>query len=306
MSEHARRELTPSPGRGDPLAILDARFGQRHASADIHALEALFERSRKPEPARPLLRMINHMACTGGTLIARGLNAQPNTLVLSEVDPLSSIQLTTMRSRFAPTDPILLARVGLFPVSDEVAVEMFQASVDVLLTRLDRQGRGLVLRGHAHSQFCTEQDWAARPTLFEMFSRKTSIASVVTVRDPLDSWLSLIENDWRHFDPFSIDEYARRYHAFLDRHAELPCFKYENFVNDPDAEMRRMCEALELRYNSDWRSLISAYRLSGDSGRRGDTIAPRPRREVPDALLEQAGTSSRFVELCDRLEYHTQ
>jgi len=305
MNESTQRELISSSEREDPLVILDARFGGRRVAADSNAIAALLERSRKRVPERQLVRMVHHMACTGGTLFARSLNAQPNTFVLSEVDPLSTIQLATMRSRFAPTDPILMARVALLPVSDEVAVEMFRASVDVLRARLDRQGRHLILRGHAHSQFCTEQDWAARPTLIEMFAETCNTASIVTVRHPLDSWLSLIQNNWKPFEPFTIDEYAHRYHAFLDRHTAPPMFKYENFVNDPDAQMRQICEALELNYNSDWRLLISAFKLSGDSGRKGDAITERPRRDAPDAVLEEAGISSSFLELCERLEYQS-
>jgi hypothetical protein len=53
-------------------------------------------------------------------------------MLLSEVDPLSTIQLKTQRSRFAPTDPVLLARAALNPIGDDTAIDMFLASLDVL------------------------------------------------------------------------------------------------------------------------------------------------------------------------------
>ena len=306
MSNAGRNDLVPAAQGGDPLLMLEARIRgrRRSAHADPDALRQVLERARSRSRAeRPLLRMVHHMACTGGTLVSRALQAQPNTLVLSEVDPLSPIQIKAMRSRFAPTDPILLARAGIAPINDGVAVDMFQASVSVLRAYLDRQGRRLVLRSHAHSQFCTEVDWDQRPTLTEMFADDYRTADIVTVRHPLDSWLSLIANDWRHFEPFTLDEYARRYLAFLDRHEGIALFKYETFVTDPDTETRRMCDELDLSYISDWQSLISAVRLSGDSGRRGDAIMPRPRRDVPEVVLEEAGSSAHFLDLCRRLGY---
>ena len=305
MSNAGRNDLVPAAQGGDPLLMLEARLrGRKSAHADPDALRQVLERARSRRGAeRPLLRMIHHMACTGGTLVSRALQAQPNTLVLSEVDPLSPIQIKAMRSRFAPTDPILLARAGITPIADGVAVDMFQASVSVLRSHLDRQGRRLVLRGHAHAQFCTEVDWEQRPTLTEMFADDYRTADIVTVRHPLDSWLSLIANDWRHFEPFTLDEYARRYLAFLDRHQGFSLFKYEAFVADPDTEARRMCDELHLSYISDWQSLISAVRLSGDSGRRGDAIMSRPRRNVSEVVLEEAGSSAHFLDLCRRLGY---
>ena len=306
MSNAGRNDLVPAAQGGDPLLMLEARIRgrRRSAHADPDALRQVLERARSRSRAeRPLLRMVHHMACTGGTLVSRALQAQPNTLVLSEVDPLSPIQIKAMRSRFAPTDPILLARAGIAPINDGVAVDMFQASVSVLRAYLDRQGRRLVLRSHAHSQFCTEVDWDQRPTLTEMFADDYRTADIVTVRHPLDSWPSLIANDWRHFEPFTLDEYARRYLAFLDRHEGIALFKYETFVTDPDTETRRMCDELDLSYISDWQALISAVRLSGDSGRRGDAIIPRPRRDVPEVVLEEAGSSAHFLDLCRRLGY---
>lgn len=290
--------------KGGAMALLEARYGRRR-EADPGVIKAVLERQARGRTSkRPKLRMIHHMACTGGTLISRGLQAQPNAVVLSEVDPLSSIQIRTQRSRFAPTDPILLARAGLGSIGNDVAVEMFRASVEVLRARLDRQGRRLVLRSHPHSHFCTDANWDERPTVSEMFEGELDILSVLTVRHPLDSWLALDHNEWRHFQPFSLEEYARRYLAFLDRHAELPLFRYEAFVSDPDSEMRRLCDALDMQFNSDWQSLISIINLSGDSGRRSDQISPRARRDVTGAVKREAAESQTFLELCDRLNYN--
>ncbi|WP_158025524.1 MULTISPECIES: sulfotransferase [Maricaulis] len=259
--------------------------------------------SQRPVGEPAPIRTIHHFACTGGTLIARGLQSQPNSLLLSEVDPLSTAQLNTQRSRFAPTDPILLARGALNPVDEGTAVEMFGAAVKVLYTRLNRTGRRLILRDHTHSQFCTDVDYGARPTLAAMLADVAPLRSIVTVRHPIDSYLALDQNGWRHFSPFSLEEYARRYLAFLAAYEDVAIIRYESFVSDPDETMRGICRRLELVYNPDWKALLSAVQLSGDSGRRGDKIAPRSRRAYSDDLVQEAQASTSYQALCLQLGY---
>ncbi|WP_297731516.1 sulfotransferase [uncultured Maricaulis sp.] len=282
-----------------PMAAFD-----RMSQADLRSLSELLK--TRPKSDLTPIRTVHHFACTGGTLIARGLQSQPNALLLSEVDPLSTIQLNTQRSRFAPTDPILLARGALSPIDEDTAVEMFCASMKALHARMDRIGRRLILRDHAHSQFCTDTDWERRPTLAAMLADWFPLRSIVTVRHPIDSYLALDRNDWRHFSPFSLEEYARRYLAFLSAYQNVAIIRYERFVSDPDETMREICRHLELAYNPDWKALISVMRLSGDSGRRGDKIAPRSRRDYSDELVVEAEASGAYQDLCLQLGYDAE
>ena len=53
------------------------------------------------------IRTIHHFACTGGTLISKCIATMPNTQMLSEVDPLSTM-LQSKKPKFALTDIIIL------------------------------------------------------------------------------------------------------------------------------------------------------------------------------------------------------
>jgi hypothetical protein len=251
-------------------------------------------------PAAPV-RCLHHLACTGGTLIARCIGALPNTRVLSEVDPLST-HAKDPRA-FFPTDLIRLARTGTRPPAPGVLAGIFRAGLDVLLQDGRRHGLDLVLRDHAHSLFCHGADLPDRPTLREILAPAHALRGVVTLRHPVDSYLSLEATGWLHFEPPTLEEYARRYHAFLDRHADLPWIRYEDFLAGPEAAMARICDALELRYDPGFRERFAAVRLSGDSGRAGDVIAPRPRRPCPEALLAQARAPGACSMLLERLGY---
>jgi len=254
-----------------------------------------------PEP----LRSIHHFACTGGSVMAKALFALPNTVVLSEIDPLSTLMLTTGdKVPFAPTDLIFALRHSVRPVEDEILVTSFLAGLTAAKAGLEKGGRHLVLRDHAHSQFCQDSvDFDARMSVHEMMADCFDLRSIVTMRHPLDSFLSLAANGWVHFSPGTLEEYGRRYLAFLDRHDGLPILLYEDFTDDPDAVLRRMCDHLELAYSPLAIDLIGAVRVSGDSGRRDTKIGPRPRREVPAEIEAQRNTSASYRVLCDRFGY---
>lgn len=257
------------------------------------------------QPEAVPLRSIHHMACSGGTLIAKCLSLMPNVTLLSEIDPLSGIGLPQPGTvpPFRPFDLIYGGRVALRKIDDTVARRVFTAGLSELHKALTEQGRALCLRDHAHSQFCTKADPLARPSLRTMMADVAPLLSVVTVRHPLDAFLSLQRNGWVHFQPDTIDEYARRYMLFLDAHAGIEIRRYEDFVADPEAVLQDICTLLDLPFQSGFEPLLSAVMLSGDSGRSSNRIAPRARRAVSDLMIDQARSSDCFTDLCDRLGY---
>ncbi len=300
--QHFREQI------GEALQLLQdhGRFeGAGRAPAPAISLPSLLEQCREiseqaetePEP----IRSIHHFACTGGTLISRCLATSPNVRMLSELDPLSRMPHDGM---FLPNNLIALARTGMRPVGDEVAVKIFLAGLLALRTETRRIGQYLVLRDHAHSLFCTEAEISDRPGLREILvTAEISVVSLVTVRHPLDSFLSLQEHGWLHFTPATLEEYAQRYLEFLDRHAGIQILRYEDFISDPEGRLSWSCEILRIPFNPEFRNLFQAVQLSGDSGRRGDEITPRPRRPISDDVARQLSNSPSYNQLCERLDY---
>lgn len=254
-----------------------------------------------PQP----LRIIHHFACTGGTVMSKALFALPNTIVLSEIDPLSEIMLRKdIKVPFAPTDLIFALRHSVRPVADQTIIATFLEGLAAAKTGLEKDGQHLILRDHSHSHFCREGvEFDMRPSLREMVAERFNLRSLVTIRHPLDSFLSLVSNKWVHFKPGTLEEYCRRYLAFLDRHEGAPVVLYEDFTADPDAVLEQMCAHLGLKFSPLAINLIALIRMSGDSGRQDTQIGPRPRREVPAEIDAQRGESSSYQALCARFGY---
>ncbi|MGE4322590.1 MAG: sulfotransferase [Sphingobium sp.] len=271
-----------------------------------HRLSSLLERcqhmvdqtSRRGPAA---IRTVHHLACTGGTLLSRAITAMPNVRLLSEVDPLSQL---TKNVSFAPSDVVQQSRLAARPVAQEAEVGIFLAGLDVVYKDSSRNGLDLVIRDHSHSMFHFGPAVPDRRTLREIVRDLVPLRSVVTVRHPIDSFLSLREMNWdRHFSPNTLEEYCLRYGAFLDRHDDLQIIRYEDFLSEPEAVMRQLCDILDLAYIDTFAYTFQAIHLSGNSGRGGETLRAHPRRAISEAVSLEMSDSRAYAQLCDRLGY---
>lgn len=301
-----------TPGRllaeiDETLALLDdKRVENSNEQAPKELLPSLLKQCEEAcesleSDAKDPIRAIHHFACTGGTLLSRCIEAMPNTVVLSEIDPLSTILLN--KSDFAPSDLIRQSQTNLRPLPDRDVIATFLASLEVMHKSYRRAGRRLVIRDHTHSQFCMSPNPNDRPNLHEILGEKFEVSSIVTVRHPLDSFISLRRKKWVMFEPDSLDEYCRRYLLFLETYRNTPILRYEDFVEEPQRSSAFLADSLMLAHTEHWRDLLPVIELTGDSGRKGDEIEPRQRREVPGPLIEEARHSRRYHNLCERLNY---
>lgn len=290
----------------DALVLLGADSGRLVAVDAVEpgallgeCLELCRQGAASPAP----IRTLHHLSCTGGTLIAKCLAAMPNVVVFNEVDPLSTMRLSPAKPLFAPTDLIVLARQGCPGLPDALLVKLFLQGLDLLHQEFTAMGKRLLLRDHSHSHFLKGGQIPQRPSLLAMVGSRFPTLSVVSVRDPVDSYLSLQSNKWMSFSPDSFDEYCRRSLVFLDAHAGVPIFRYEDFVQNPSPVMKDICQALALSYSDTFADTFDAFRFSGDSGRKGVVIKPRPRRPVGEGLREEAERSAHYKTLIGRLGY---
>ncbi|WP_150297399.1 sulfotransferase family protein [Salipiger aestuarii] len=310
MADGADKTTPPLPQPA--LEALETLLAGDGAEAARDAVRDLLAQCAAARPEPTPLRCIHHFACSGGTLISKAIASVPNAVVMSEIDPLSTLHLRQPRQPFLPTDLIASLRYSPREIGQDTIVAVFFAGLQALARDLSQKGLHLVLRDHAHSQYCTAVDRFARPTLNELLTQLAgehnpplwSVRGVVTVRHPLESYMSVQRNGWFHFSPSTLEEYSTRYRDFLRQHQHLPIVKYEDFVANPDAATRQICDHLELPFEPHYQTLMPLARLSGDSGRRSAVIAPRARRAVGPELQQQVEQSRSYRKLCERLGYN--
>ena len=234
-------------------------------------------------------------------MLSKCVAAQPNVVLLSEIDPLSKITLS--KNDFSPFDLLHHIQVGVRPLPREAVEEVFVEYLKGVHKVLNKSGLYCVIRDHTHSHLCVGEDPSSRPTIRDVIRREVDTKSLVTVRHPIDSFLSLRKNGRVMFEPNTLEEYCIRYLSFLDEYSSEPIIKYEDFVAQPDQVAEQMTTILDLSMSPQRKTIVPSIELTGDSGRSGKKISPRGRRNVPVDLMKECESSEAFISLCSRLNY---
>lgn len=290
------------------LGLLEKGTGKESGKrVTLQELENANADGGKPNRAirrKGTLRVIHHLACTGGTLFTKCVAAQPRVMVLNEVDPYSDVvRSQDGKSAFAPSDVLALIKSSEALSDDKTIGEIFLNDLKLLLGKLSGERKSLVLRIHSQGAYVKGGAVRATARINSLLETRFDVKSVVTVRDPIDSFLSLKANDWLFYTPPTFDEYCRRYLAFLQDNAGTPWFKYEDFIARPRHIMQELCAALDLEYSPDFIERFHNYRFSGDSGRTGSVIERRTRRAYDAQFVDDAGNSKSYHALADLLQY---
>lgn len=259
----------------------------------------------KRQANEKVIRSIHHFACSGGTVLSKCISAMPNTFLISEVHPTTTLTINPSVIEFRPTDMASLGRYAKLPKMDELAEKMFVSQVDVVNEHLNAMSSKLVLREHTHSDYCLgdEEAIASEPVLIKLLKERFTHRKLATVRDPIDSFISLKNNGWIHFSPPSFDQYCERLLAFIVHFQQEEIIKYEDFVAHPQIFMEKIAKILDIDYSPDFEDIFSIFNVTGDSGRSGDQIKKRDRREVNEELQSEIENSSSYNKLKAILQY---
>ena len=147
-------------------------------------------------PAIPTSFVLTHQACTGGTIISRVLNAHTSAIVLSEISPAAQAQPV----RFDPLFPITQFARRYPDLIDAKTIhgDFFDWQAKVISDRCAEAGKVLIWRDHAHSVFIDKREvaWGLKQSL----SRLGPVRTVMTLRHPISSYISLLRSFPGAFD----------------------------------------------------------------------------------------------------------
>lgn len=250
------------------------------------------------------IRSIHHLSCTGGTLFTKCIAALPGVVVLNEIDPYSSLGIDKKgKGIFNPTNVIALLQQSFSDLNANLIDEVFLNEIETIGSIIGKEEKNLVLRDHSHSAYFVGNKIRGNKILHNILQLRFNTKSIVTVRDPIDSFLSLKHNNWIQFTPQTFDEYCFRYINFLKDHNQLNIFRYEDFIAAPEKTLQSICDILHLTYSTEFINLFPKFKFSGDSGRSGNIIKPRPRREYDENFKKEVDNSKYYKNLIETLGY---
>lgn len=255
------------------------------------------------------IRVLHHWACSGGTILSRCIAAAPEVVLLSEMHPLAYLRQAEPSSHFAPTDLIQQLCLPHNDPDPVLCMAAWNGAIDALHEQLQLQDKVLVIRSHSHIDFFTGVLPAEQSLVSRSLAGRHTLKEALSVRHPLDSWISMRSQRWdQHFRFSSFDGFCDRALAMVHACSGMPVIRYEAFCSDPASGMAELTAALALDNHPTLLEKLDSVRLSGDSGRSHDRIAPRLRRPLAEAdrvavedALHQADSSYR--QLCGQLGY---
>lgn len=253
----------------------------------------------KHKPKKPTIRIIHHLACSGGTLISKCISAMPNVYLLSEVHPYTDLAMGKDKPKYAPSDITSLTKYARIPNQKELAQKLFKNAIDEVYQHVNKLGGTLVLRDHTHADFHTKSPIPVRCTLVELLEDTYDLKSILTIRNPIDAYASLVKNGWVHFEPQSFDEYCRRLLCLVEQFEPEQIFKYEDFVKAPQELMQAMAKKLELPFDETFEDVFGIFKVTGDSGRSTDVIGERE-RIAPEGILQESQESGFYQKFLER------
>ena len=253
------------------------------------------------KPSQKTISTIHHLSACGGTIISKCLAAQPNVILLSEVHPLNLGKV-----RFNPFDPIqqfLVNYSKTIEKSLEKRQEIFLDRIHYIQKQCELYGKQLVLRDHSHSDFLRAESRDSLP-LLDSLKKDYRTNSVITLRSPIDAFLSMKKRNWTR-GVKTFDEYCRRILLFVEAYEPCPVFHYEDFVLEPQKTIENICNALYLQYDANFMNHFHKIKLTGDSGRssRNTQIAPQLTREFDENFRQEVLDSSYYKRLCQKFGY---
>jgi hypothetical protein len=274
----------------------------------LNNTQSLLERCAKAieqgdREKKPTLRIIHHFACSGGTLISKCLAAQPNVFLLSELHPTTRNGNDWSKAAYTPRDVVTQTMYARVPQVNQLAEDLFIYNICQTEQHIRYHGGHLVIRAHSHADFCMHDDFQQIDTVTRVLSPFFDIEQLVTVRNPIDSFISLRQNGWVNFSPKNFDEYCRRLLLFLNGFHPARIHKYEDFVKAPAKELKKMAQLLKLKYIEDTIYYMDTFKVSGDSGRSSSKIFPRPRKEIDDNYSAEIKSSENFKIFCEKYGY---
>ena len=249
---------------------------------------------------RPTLRLLHHMARSGGTLISKCLGCMSGVLLLSEIHPLGTNHF----------NPLVQAQrwYGLLSSQDLIELKArgrvgFADAIELIRRRAEECSQRLVIRDWSHLDF-TGVPFVVRPAhrllTAEALAPRYELRQVCTVRHPLDQWLSLSQLAVVQ-GRLTLDSFLTGFRRFAEVAKAIGFHRYEDLTRDPQGVMKALCGDLDLRFDRSFAARWREYTfVTGDvaGSRGGHAIQPVPRRPVaPDLLARLAENEDYRISL---------
>ena len=235
--------------------------------------------------------MLNYKR-SGGTLLNKCLGTLPNTVVMSEVNPMGGGWGKEKENSHTTIKDQAKYWYGIHIESNS-----FRNNVLELAEKCEQNGATLILRDYSRINF--EKNYLNNFTPPNKFMILESLKGLLItafgfIRDPIDIWIS---SGMPPINEFFNDYF--KYVSLLNK-INIPIYKYEDFCDDPSKFLILMCKDFKLKYIDVTRTYHNFKTLNGDTqsnsrGSKKNIIRPLKRKAIPSKFIVRLNNNEHLA-----------
>lgn len=241
---------------------------------------------RKPKPK---LRILHQLPISGGAMIAKCVAVLPSICLFNNIHPRNPEVKTYGQNIFFQADQWY----HLFTGQDKQELSGKNLSYDegirLIHDRLMQRDKIMVIRSWSHLDFMGAPFIDAPAytlALTEVLKDAFDLRQAATLCHPIANWKNLCQLQIMH-GSLTLDNFMRGYLAFAEATESMGRIQYEQFMSNPEAEMKKLCTSLELPYDA---SFLERWkfemRIGSEPGDNPESIHPLKEPHYNSPLVE--------------------
>ena len=205
----------------------------------------------------------------------------------------------------------LLSQADLKFIGDPRSASLTQM-IKLIHQRVDERGGQLLLRDWNHLDFVAvspivkpfpfEREPTNHLSLAAAMSNDFKIRNIAIVRHPLDQAESTMKFLPKNNLP-PLEYFLAAQRRFAEVVVDIDFIRYEDFVQNTDGQLARICTALDMIFDPEYRKKWSSYStITGDTGNKS-TISLSPRKQPSPEVMERLLSNADYCRTCEILNY---
>lgn len=253
------------------------------------------------------IRLIHNLPRCGGTIISKCIGAQKDVILLSEIHP-EGFAVSKKIGLPHMFDPIHQSQKwnNLFENKEYKKIcdsnYNFEKKIDLVYKKTELANKKLIIRGWAFVDIFGKPfiEPSYKDSLTETLSKNFEVLSLYLIRHPLECFISCYKS-FGFFKDYDLNFFFKGYRNFILNTSNSNIFTYENFLLEPDKNLKKMCNILKVDYDDNYISKLKDINLTGD-GKAKNSINIQNKENVAEKFfkkddLEKIKRNPEFINL---------
>ena len=216
--------------------------------------------------------LIHNLPRSGGTIISKCLGAQENVILLSEIHPYGVEIAKKMNLNYDLYDPIFQAQEwhSLFEKEEYEKIKSlnfnFEEKIQLIFEKVEKKNKKLIIRDWCFVDYfgIPYVEPTYKNSILETLNKKFNISNLYLLRHPLELYVSCFKTFSFFRDNYKFDFFIKGYEKFFLHSLKNKIFKYEDFNNNPQDNLKNMCKILKINFNYKFKENLNNIKLTGD------------------------------------------